>query len=231
MRYDFILFDSDGTLMDFHRSEAEAVRETMTKMGITPTDALVSEYSKINDGLWKMLERKEITKPELLIRRFEIFCERFSFDVDAEKMARTYENELSQRGYLFDGAAELCKKLSAFLPLYIVTNGVEAIQKGRFSKVSLLEYFKDVFISGVIGYEKPDVRYFETVAENIPNFNKDRAIIIGDSLTSDILGGINYGIDTCWYNPQGKSSPSDMKITYVAKTYDDIYEIITREGV
>ena len=231
MRYDFILFDSDGTLMDFHRSESEAVRETMKKMGIEPTDALVTEYSKINDGLWKMLERKEITKPALLVRRFELFCEKFSFSVDAVKMARTYENELSQRGYLFDGAAELCKKLSSDMSLYIVTNGVEAVQRGRFSRVSLLEYFKDVFISGKIGYEKPDVRYFETVANSIPDFNKSRAIIIGDSLTSDIQGGINYGIDTCWYNPQGKSAPADMKITHIAQSYDDIYEIITREGV
>ena len=229
MKYDIILFDADGTLMDFHRGESEAVRLTMEKMGIEPTDFLASEYSKINDSLWKMLERKEITKPELLIRRFEIFCERFGFSVDAEKMARFYENALSQKGYLFDGAEELCSKLSESFSLYIVTNGVERIQKGRFSHVTLHKYVKDVFISGVIGYEKPDVRYFEAVAEKIPDFDKKRALIVGDSLSADIAGGINFGIDTCFYNPQGKAVPPDMNITYVAENYDEIYDIITRE--
>ena len=229
MRYDIILFDADGTLMDFHRGEFEAVRVTMEIMGIEPTDELVQAYSKINESLWKMLERKEITKPELLVRRFEIFCDRFSFSADAEKMANVYKKELSQRGYLFDGAEELCQKLSERFPLYIVTNGVETIQKGRFSRVPLLKYFKDVFISDCVGFEKPDVRYFEAVAKKIPEFNKERTLIVGDSLTSDILGGINFGIDTCWFDTQGKPIPPDMDITYVAKSYDEIYDIITRE--
>lgn len=229
MKYDIILFDADGTLMDFHRGESEAVRLTMKKMGIEPTDALALEYSKINESLWKMLERKEITKPELLVRRFEIFCERFCFSVDPVKMARTYEEALSQRGYLFDGAEELCRKLSRKLSLYIVTNGVDFIQKGRFSHVPLHKYVKDVFISGVIGYEKPDVRYFEAVAQEIPNFDKKRALIVGDSLSADMAGGIAFGIDTCFYDPHGKGVPSDMNITYTAESYDDVYDIITRE--
>lgn len=229
MKYDIILFDADGTLMDFHRGEFEAVRVTMEKMGIEPTEELVLAYSKINESLWKMLERKEITKSELLVRRFEIFCERFSFSADAEKMANVYKQELSQRGYLFDGAEELCQKLSKRFPLYIVTNGVETIQKGRFSRVPLLKYMKDVFISDSIGFEKPDVRYFEAVAKKIPEFNKERTLIVGDSLSSDILGGINFGIDTCWFDPQEKPVPSDMNITYVVKSYNEIYDIITRE--
>ncbi len=229
MKYDIILFDADGTLMDFHKGEFEAVRETMEFMGIEPNDTLVREYSKINDSLWKMLERKEITKPRLLVRRFEIFCERFSFSVDTEKMANVYKQKLAQKGYLFDGAEELCKKLSERFPLYIVTNGVEVIQKGRFSRVPLLKYIKEVFVSDSVGFEKPDVRYFEYVASKIPDFNKSRTLIVGDSLTSDILGGINFGIDTCWFEPTGKTIPSDMDITYVARSYDEIYDIITRE--
>lgn len=229
MRYDFILFDADGTLMDFHRSEAEAIRIAMEKMGIEPSDLLVSEYSKINESLWKMLERKEITKPELLVRRFEIFCERFSFSADPKEMAETYIEALSQRGYLFDGAEELCRKLSKSFSLYIVTNGVESIQKGRFSRVPLHKYVKDVFISGAIGYEKPDVRYFEAVADKIKGFDKKRALIVGDSLSADILGGINFGIDTCFYDPQKKPVPAELKITYVAESYADVYDIIIRE--
>lgn len=231
MRYDFLLFDADGTLVDFHKGEFEAVREAMETMGIEPNDELVHAYSEINAGLWKMLERKEITKPELLIRRFEIFCERFGFSVDVKEMARTYEASLSQKGYLFDGVEELCQKLSKNHSLYIVTNGVEHIQKGRFSKLPLDKYFKKVFISGEMGYDKPDIRYFEAVEKNIPDFKKERALIIGDSLTSDIAGGINYGIDTCWYAPDNSEAPDGIDITYVARSYDDIYDFIVGEGI
>jgi len=143
MKYDVILFDADGTLMDFHRGESEAVRMKMAEMGIEPTDELASEYSKINESLWKMLERKEITKPELLVRRFEIFCERFGFSVDAEKMARSYENALSQKGYLFDGAEyfefpELCDALTMEATLDFLTQTVAESRSGL-SVISPLE--------------------------------------------------------------------------------------------
>ncbi len=229
MRYKTILFDADGTLFDFHRSEAAAIRNAMSSFGIEPDDEKVRVYSEINEGLWKMLERGEIEKSVLLYHRFELFCERYGFECDAHEMAKSYMNSLSENAHLFDGAKELCEKLSEGFELYIVTNGVEFIQKRRFAKSGLLEYFKGVFISGVIGHEKPSVDYFKYVEASIPEFEKERSIIVGDSLSSDIKGGIAYGIDTLWYAPKGQEAPSDMDISYVARSFDDIYEFFVGE--
>ena len=228
MKYDVILFDSDGTLLDFHRSEREAVSEAFLQMGVSVNDEMIDEYSRINDSLWKKLERKEIEKHVLLYHRFELFFEKYGIDADAKEMARLYIEQLSTKGYLIDGATELCERLYGKAKLYIVTNGVAYIQKRRMDRCGLLPYFERSFISEEVGTEKPAVEYFEKVAENIDGFDKERAIIIGDSLTSDIKGGIGYGIDTCWYNPSKKTAPDDMreKITYDVENYDQIYNII-----
>lgn len=230
MRYDTILFDADGTLFDFLRCEDSAIRETFVDFDIEPSDALVESYSEINDSLWKMLERGEIEKSVLLYHRFELFFEKHGFSCDAKAMAKRYMKALSEQAYFLDGAKELCMSLYGKARMYIVTNGVEFTQKNRYKKSGLSEYFEDMFISGEIGYEKPSVKYFDAVSERIPDFSKERSIIIGDSLSSDIRGGINYGIDTCWYNPSGKPAPDDMNITYIAKSFDEIYDFITDNG-
>ena len=130
MPYTTVLFDADGTLLDFSRSEDEAVRATMLFAGVQPDDEKVATYSRINDGLWKMLERGEIEKSVLLYRRFELFCEHYGYGgVDARAMAREYMEQLSQRGYLLDGARELLDALHGKVKMYIVTNGVEFIQR------------------------------------------------------------------------------------------------------
>ena len=230
MRYDTILFDADGTLFDFLRCEDSAIRATFADFDIEPSNTLVETYSRINDNLWKMLERGEIEKSVLLYRRFELFCEECGFVRDAKAMAKKYMNELSEQVFFIDGAKELCASLSGKVRMYIVTNGVDFIQKNRYKKSGLEEYFDGMFISGEIGYEKPSVKYFDVVSEKIPNFSKEGTLIVGDSLTSDIRGGINYSLDTCWYNPSGKSAPADMDITYIAKNFDDIYNFIMSDG-
>ncbi len=227
MKYNTVLFDADGTLLDFKRSESEAVRNTMSSFGIVPNDVLVNKYSEINDGLWKALERGEIEKSVLLYHRFELFCEHFGYNCDAKEMAKSYMENLSKMSYLIEGAEELCEKLYGKVKMYIVTNGVEYIQKGRFSKCPITKYFDDIFISGVIGFEKPDINYFIKVEELI-GFDKGKTLIVGDSLSSDIKGGLNYGIDTCWYNPSCKPTPQGMNITYVANDFHSIYEFITQ---
>ena len=227
MRYTTILLDADGTLLDFERSEAEAVKEAMKDNGITPTEALVRRYSEINDGLWKKLERGEIQKEVLLYRRFELFAEEFGFVLDAKKMAKDYMYCLSTKGYTLPGAKEFLGRLQGKAAMYIVTNGVEFIQTERYARSGLQGLTERTFISGKLGYEKPDVRYFEAVAKEIPNFDPTKTLIVGDSLTSDMRGGINFGIDTCWYNPKGKQAPEDIHLTFVASNYDEIYNFIT----
>lgn len=227
MRYGIILFDADGTLLDFGRAENEALRESLVSVGIKPDDEMAGTYSRINDSLWKALERGEVTKEVLRYRRFELFFAHYGMSYDARNMANTYEGNLSQKGYLLDGARELCERLYGKARMYIVTNGIETIQLGRYARCGLEKYFDDIFISGRVGYEKPDVRYFEHIENKIPDFSKGSAVIIGDSLTSDMRGGLNFGIDTCWYNPRRKELPADMSLTHVSYDFDNIYDFVT----
>lgn len=229
MRYDIILFDADGTLLDFHRSEAEAIRETMILHGGDPTEENVRLYSGINDSLWKKLERGEIEKKVLIYHRFELLFDALGMTGDARAMAADYVKALSTKGYPLDGAEDMCRALYGKVKMYIVTNGVEAVQRGRYARCGIDGYFDGVFISDVIGVEKPSVRFFEYVEEHIENFDKSRTLIVGDSLTSDMRGGVNFGIDTCWYNPDGKPCPEDMRLTYVANGFGDVIKYIIGE--
>lgn len=228
MRYTTVLFDADGTLLDFSRSEDEAVRETMTLADIAPDDEKVATYSRINDGLWKMLERKEIEKSVLLYRRFELFCEHYGYTADARKMATDYMNLLSQKGYLLDGARELLASLKGKIKMYIVTNGVDFIQRSRYARSGLCDFFDGIFISGELGFEKPDPKYFECVERTLGGFDRESVIVIGDSLTSDILGANNYKLDSCWYNPKGKTNTTAAKPTFTVKSFDEMHALIER---
>ena len=227
MKYDIILFDADGTLLDFGRAEHEALQESLESMGIIPDEEMIKRYSEINDSLWKALERGEIEKDVLSYRRFELFFAHYGLSQDAREMAKRYVEALSTKGYLLDGAKELCQRLYGKARMFIVTNGIEYVQRRRYAFCGLSEYFEEIFISGCVGYEKPDVRYFEHVEMKISDFSKERAVIIGDSLTSDMRGGVNYGIDTCWYNPRGKAAPADMPLTCIASSFDEIYGFVT----
>lgn len=233
MRYDRILFDADGTLLDFHRSEYEALSDALDQIGMPYDDEVIATYSQINDGLWKQLERGEIKKQDLFWRRFELFFEAYGFAWDPHDMAKRYMHALSTKGHLLEGARELCEALYGKVKLYIVTNGVDFIQKGRFSVCGIATCFEERFISDNIGFEKPRVEYFEAIARAIPDLSRERTLIVGDSLSSDMQGGINFGIDTCWYNPRGKEIPSSMegKITYVAHDFEQIRQLILEDCV
>ena len=226
MKYKTLLFDADGTLFDFAKCEDVAIRETLEAFEIAATDEVVANYSSINESLWKMLERGEIEKRVLFYRRFELLCEKYAFERDAMAMSQKYASTLSEQMFLLDGAEELCQKLSGIADMYIVTNGIDFVQKRRYAKSGFEKYFKGVFISGEIGHEKPAVEFFEHVAKTIPGFDKKSALMIGDSLTADIKGGINFGIDTCWYNPKNKPAPSDMEITHTSLDFDDVFKFI-----
>ena len=227
-KYKILLFDADATLLDFKRSEYVAVKECLDFFGLPSSDDVIEKYSEINDGYWKALERGEVTKEELKVARFGDLCKCFGFDKDAVSMARTYEKNLSEMTYLLDGAEELCRDLSEKYRIYIVTNGIKEVQMGRLGGSPLKKYFIKAFVSEEMGCEKPKREYFEAVAREIPDFDKDKAVIIGDSLSSDMKGGINFGIDTCWFDPSGKPKPEGMELTYVVTSFDDIREIFLK---
>ena len=226
--YDTILFDADGTLLDFSKSEREALTEALYELGVVADAAMVDAYSSVNDRLWKALERGEVTKDRLKVLRFEQFFELYAIKADAADMAKKYMRHLSEKGYTLKGAVELCDRLSKKARLYIITNGVEFIQRERFARSGLSPYFQERFISDVIGYQKPDLKFFEAVAAAIPEFDRKRTLVVGDSLTSDIRGGIGFGVDTCWYNPKGAEALQDLaeKITYTVREFSEIEKLI-----
>lgn len=226
-KYTTILFDADDTLFDFKRSEHEAVKDVLSLVRLPETDEIIEKYSEINKGYWKMLERGEITKKDLFIARWNAFLDFYGLkDADAEMIAKHYLKSLSQKCYLLDGAEELCRNLYGKFRLFIVTNGYAIVQHGRFDKSPIRKYFEDMFISEEMGAEKPSKEYFDAVFSKIPNFDKNRTIIIGDSLSSDIKGGINAGIDTCWYNPKGAHAPEELSITYTVRKLSEIEDIV-----
>ena len=225
MKYKIVLFDADGTLLDFLRSEHEAVKEALAMSGIDADDDMISVYSEINDGLWKKLERKEIERSVLLYHRFELFCERYGYEADAKKIAADYVKTLGTKGYMLDGAVDMLEALHGKVKMYIVTNGVESVQRGRYAITGLAKYFDGIFISEAVGANKPDVRYFEYVAGQIEGFDKSEALIVGDSLSSDIKGGVNFGIDTCWYAPNGEKAQG-ITPTYTTRSFDEIVDIL-----
>lgn len=229
MRYSTVLFDADGTLLDFHRGEREAVKEALALSGICADDEMVRVYSEINDGLWKALERGEIERSVLLYRRFELFCEHYGYEADAKRIAKDYMDTLSTKAYLLDGVVDMLDRLYGKVRMYIVTNGIEYIQTRRYARTGIQKYFDGIFISECIGSAKPSPDYFAYVEKHVDGFDVRSTIVIGDSLTSDIKGGNNYGIDTCWYNPDNKECGGIADPTYEVRDFDDVVKIIFGE--
>ena len=133
---------------------------------------------------------------------------------------------LATKSYLIDGAFDLCRELSQNHELYIITNGFHQIQTGRFRPSAIAPFFRNVFISEDIGAEKPSEIFFDYVKKHIPNFCADTTLVVGDSLSSDILGGINAGLDVCWYNPNNKKASTELNIQYTVSKLPDILRII-----
>lgn len=222
-RYEILLMDADDTLFDFHRAEREAIKNTLSAFGLEPTDELIAVYSRINKECWEQLERRELDKKTLRYVRFERFCRELDFKADAKKMADFYGSTLATHAFLIDGAKELCRELSEHFDIYIITNGLKPVQEGRMMRSGIAPYIKKSFISEDIGYEKPAREYFEAVAASIPNFSRERTLVIGDSLTSDIKGGRDFGLDTCHYDPRGVNAKG---MTYTVRNYDELRAIL-----
>ena len=225
-RYTTLLLDVDETLLDFKKAEAVSLKNALIRAGLTPTDDIIERYHQINDSLWKALERAEIEKEEIKTKRFELFYEEFGFEGDPIETAGMYVYELSKAGFLLDGAREFLDKIQNEYDVYAVTNGIMNVQQGRFAAADINKYFKDVFISERVGYSKPDKRYFDYVLSAIPEKDTSKVIVIGDSLTSDIKGACNAGLDSCWFNPHEAVCNFDFSPTYVARGYSDILNII-----
>lgn len=223
-----VFFDIDDTLLDFHKAESEAIRQTFLELGIEPTDELIELYSRINLSQWKLLEKGEISRPELLTRRFDILYSQLGLSISSEKTQDIYEEKLSQGAYFLEGAEELLQALSGKYELYVVSNGTAYVQNRRIAKLGLSKYFREIFISEYVGFDKPSKDYFDACFAKIPGLEKDKSIIVGDSLTSDIRGGINAGLKTCWYNPRLSSKNPEIPADYEIHKLSELPELLER---
>lgn len=223
-----LLWDIDGTLLNFEKAENYAIKKCFQIFEIGEcTDEMVARYSPINRKYWEKLERDEITKPEVLRGRFKEFFETENIDFDrVDDFNAEYQVRLGDKVFFCDNGFEVVSGLKGKIKQYAVTNGTFVAQSRKLTQSGLIDVFDDVFISDKIGFEKPSIEFFNAVQDKIGTFRKDDVMIIGDSLTSDIKGGNNAGILCCWYNPLGFENKTDLKIDYEIKNLNEIFNII-----
>ena len=221
-----VLIDLDDTIFDFHKAEAIGISKTLEQIGIEPSEKNIKRYSEINDSQWKLLEKGVLTREQVLTRRFSLLFEELGVACDPMETRNIYETYLSKGHFLIDGAEDMLKELSKNYNLYLVSNGTAKVQHGRLDSSDIQKYFKEIFISQEIGYNKPDVRFFEECFKKIGNIKRDETIIVGDSLSSDIQGGINAGIHTCWFNPKNQENNTLIKPEMTVRKLGEISQVI-----
>jgi len=225
MKYTSLFLDLDDTLLDFHKAEAVAIRQVLKKHGLPYDDETVKKYSEINLSYWKRFERGEIKREEIFENRFITLLDYLKREGDVKAIAEDYFFYLSEGYFTVDGATEILQYLkSRGYKLYITTNGVSVTQFKRIHNSGIEDLVDGIFVSEDTGHKKPEKEYFDYIFERIPEKDKSKILIIGDSQSSDILGGINSGIDTCWYNPKRKTARYQSR--YVIKQISDLHDIL-----
>lgn len=223
-----ILWDIDGTLLNFEEAEKYAIRACFHRFNLGEcTDEMLTDYSVINRSYWQRLERGELTKPQVLEGRFVEFFGKYGLDTGcAPAFNAQYQISLGDTFCFHEGGLETVQALKGKVRQYAVTNGTRIAQERKLKGSGLAELLDGVFISEVIGIEKPGVGFFYRVWEAIGNYQADEVMIVGDSLTSDIQGGNNAGILCCWFNPQGKPAPDNLHIDYTISSLNQILDIL-----
>lgn len=223
-----VLLDLDDTVFDFKKAEHYSISETMKHFLIEPTDENVLLYSSVNKSCWEALERGEMSREEILVKRFEIFLSHLGVAADAAVMKIFYEATLSGCHFLVDGALELIDALSGKYTVSIASNGTARVQDKRIALSGLAPRFDNIFISEKLGANKPSAAFFDKCFEALGCPDPCQVVIVGDSISSDIKGGINYGIHTIRFNPQGANDMSDIIPEYEVSELSEIPEIIEK---
>ncbi len=234
-RFDTILWDVDQTLLDFKRSQVYALYHSFEHFGRQADEGILALYDRINDSWWKRYELGEVTKEELSVGRFRtLFRELGIKDIEAQAFGQSYQETLGSVFFFKDDSYGLCSKLKGRIKQYAVTNGFAAPQRNKLRLSGLDKVLDGIFVSEEIGWPKPSLQYFEMCFKQIPDFRKDKALIVGDSLSSDIKGGNNAGIACCWYDPEGAAdararaseSMAGLKIDYVIRNLWEVEDIL-----
>jgi len=224
--YPWLWFDADDTLFDYNSAEANALKNTFYSLKLPFESGYLDVYQQINHQLWQALEQQKITPAALRFRRFELLLEALKLSGSHEEMSSVYAEQLAICSELTEGALDVLQTLHEKCQLVIVTNGLQSVQHGRLAHSVIKDFITDIIISEEIGVAKPHTRFFEIAASRLGNPDKKDVLIIGDSLTSDIQGGVNYGIDTCWYNPRPEPKPEGLPITYEIRHLRGLLDIL-----
>ncbi|MBW4840989.1 MAG: YjjG family noncanonical pyrimidine nucleotidase [Paenibacillaceae bacterium] len=230
MIYTHILFDADDTLYDYPKAENHALNRTLTEAGIACTGEVMRAYQAINQQLWRDLEQGLVTQAALRTERFSRLFQELGLTpcFQVEEISERYLGQLGQGIFLIDGAYELCRDLNeAGVHLAILTNGIKKVQTSRIAGSELAEMFEAVIVSEDTGYQKPHPGIFDYAFDilGLRSTDKSRVLIVGDSLTSDMKGGFNYGIDTCWFNPFRRPNTLDLQTTYEIHRLEEVKEL------
>lgn len=225
-KYKWLLFDADGTLFDYDKAEAKALQQSIEQIGYQYQRKYLAEYRRVNKKVWDEFEQGKLAQDVLKVKRFELFLDRVKIDGQAEQFSQRYLKNLAQGDDLIEGAEETVKALSTKYRLAIITNGLKEVQRSRLEKSKIHGYIEEVIISDEVGVAKPEAEIFGVAFAAMGYPSKEETLIIGDSLSSDIAGGYNYGIDTCWYNPQKKEREKGLGITYEISKLAELKELL-----
>lgn len=228
-RYSVVLLDADNTLFDFNLAEQKALRLTLEAHGIPCTAAVEETYVTVNRELWVAFDRGEITQKALVVERFDRTLALLGRAGDADSLSRCYLTRLGEQSDLLPGAEAFCAAMAPYCTLALVTNGVASVQRGRLDRSPLGRFFPHPYISEELGAQKPERAFFENVFRDMGLVDRHSVLMVGDTLGSDILGGIRAGVDTVWFRPMDRSVLSDIVPTYVADSFPVLQEIVLGE--
>ncbi|SFI01741.1 MULTISPECIES: YjjG family noncanonical pyrimidine nucleotidase [unclassified Bacillus (in: firmicutes)] len=229
MKYEVIIFDADETLFDFKKSEKYALKNTMLACNIKYDESYhLKIYKAINTAIWKELEDGLITQKNLNVERFKRLSNKLNTKLDEVELAQLYMKHLSNASFLYDESITLVESLHQEYRLSIITNGLKDVQDNRIRKSTIAKYFEDIVVSEDVNVSKPDSKIFEHALNNLKHTDKNKVLMVGDSLTSDIQGGNSFGIDTCWFNPNQIVNTSELKPTYEISNLMELKKILKK---
>ena len=226
-RYSVLLLDADGTLFDYNRAESHAFAATCAELGLHYREAdHLPAYRRINSDLWKAFERGEVNQATLAVERFRQVLEEMGQEADASVMADRYLAHLAGGSFLLPGALEVVRTLSERADLVVLTNGLSRVQRSRFADSGLAAYIPHLIISDEIGSQTPEPEIFNVALTPFDGTDRSQILMVGDSLSSDILGGVRFGIDTCWFNPDGRVNPDGPQPTYEIRDLTELPDLV-----
>ncbi|MGN0771135.1 MAG: YjjG family noncanonical pyrimidine nucleotidase [Christensenellales bacterium] len=225
-----VLIDADDTILDFKTCERNAISRIAQLLQVEDVKKFCDEYHVVNDAIWKEFEQGLLTVEQIAYMRFDRIFDIYGIKADSKKISEFYKEYLSQEAALLDGAREFLEKCYKQFRLFVITNGITYTQQRRFRLADINKYFEKIYISEQIGARKPQKEFFDYVKADVKNFDSTNAVVVGDSLTSDVAGGIGAGLVTVWFNKKGKAFKGDARPTYTVDNFDDLYRLLSNFG-